>query len=63
MRAVCCCHILRCLLEAMKKFVLDKRYLQKLKANARSMVIKKFNKHLVWDAILKEYYLLSNSIN
>jgi len=51
------------LLEAMKKFVLDKRYLQKLKANARSMVIKKFNKHLVWDAILKEYYLLSNSIN
>ena len=55
------------LTEAMKKFVSNEDYVKQLSANARSIIVKKFDQHLIWQALLQEYFLLlhvdSNSLN
>lgn len=40
---------------AMEKMAMDVAYRQKLKANARNMIVKRYEQQLVWDAIREEY--------
>lgn len=51
------------LTEAMKKFVSNKNFVKKLSANARTRIIEKFDQHLIWQALLQEYFLLLHDNN
>ncbi|MGA6119770.1 glycosyltransferase family 4 protein [Sphingobacterium anhuiense] len=45
----------RAIQEAMTKFLRDKNYFSILKQNARKMISERYEQHVVWDALLKEY--------
>lgn len=47
---------------AMKRFVEDKRLINKLKSNARRMIVDRYEQRVVWEAILAEYKSLENRI-
>lgn len=49
------------LLEVMHKLITDAVYLKNLRLNARNKIINKFEQHLIWNALLKEYQLLSRN--
>jgi len=50
------------LYHAMLKFVEDKDLLSKLKANARRMIVERYEQQVVWDALLAEYKRLEENV-
>lgn len=48
--------------KAMKKMLEDVNFRIKLKQNARSMIISRYDQQLVWDAILQEYKRLEKNV-
>lgn len=49
---------IRAILEAMLLLYNDHKYYNSLRMNARSMVIKRYDQKIVWDALLQEYNIL-----
>lgn len=48
------------ILVAMQKMVENTNLYQKMKQNARAMIVSRYEQHLVWDAILEEYRLIED---
>jgi glycosyltransferase involved in cell wall biosynthesis len=48
------------LYEAMKRFIDHPEFVQKLSANARKMIINRYEQHYIWNELLKVYQSLSN---
>ena len=47
--------------EAMQTLFFDDKLVQTMKQNARNNIVSKYEQHVVWEAILKEYELVINS--
>lgn len=50
------------LYQAMLRFVIDQPLLNKLKTNARKMIVDRYEQQVVWDAILAEYKRLEENV-
>src|SRR5690606_9880043 len=50
------------LYQAMLRFVIDQPLLNKLKTNARQMIIDRYEQQVVWDALLAEYKRLEENV-
>ena len=48
------------LYEAMKRFIDHPEFVQKLSANARKMIIDRYEQHFIWNELLKVYQSFSN---